>query len=155
MSKVKLAIWFPTFLLVITYVLSTPNGFCKLIIDIYVSIYFQWYKELFNPMSFDYYNCLLKIHKSTGTLTPKVGAHLGVCGFIPSHSSTLLGTQNVILEFHSWPTSLQAFALVTSTRPRVWQCNSRIKLLTTNSMRSHDNIHCENLLIYFDTQSTR
>jgi hypothetical protein len=29
------------------------NGLCKPILDIYVSIAFQWYKELFNPMSFD------------------------------------------------------------------------------------------------------
>jgi hypothetical protein len=31
------------------------------ILDIYVSIDFQWYKELFNPMGFDLYNRLLKI----------------------------------------------------------------------------------------------
>jgi hypothetical protein len=29
-------------------------------------------------MSFDSYNCLLKIQKSIDTSTPKVGAHLGV-----------------------------------------------------------------------------
>ncbi len=39
-------------------------------------------------MSFDPYNCLLKIKKSIGTLNLKVGAHLGVWGFIPSHSVT-------------------------------------------------------------------
>jgi hypothetical protein len=51
---------------------------------IYISKAFQWYKELFNPMSFDPYNYLLKIRESIKTLIPKVGAHLGVCGFIPS-----------------------------------------------------------------------
>jgi hypothetical protein len=30
-----------------------PNGSCKLILDIYVSRAFQWYKEIFNLMSFD------------------------------------------------------------------------------------------------------
>jgi len=39
-------------------------------------------------MSFDPYNRFLKIQKSIGTPTPKVGAHLGVCGFIHSHSLT-------------------------------------------------------------------
>jgi hypothetical protein len=30
-----------------------PNGWCEPILDIYVSIAFQWYKELFEPMGFD------------------------------------------------------------------------------------------------------
>jgi hypothetical protein len=34
------------------------------ILDIYVLIYFQWYKELFKPMGFDPYNRALKIQKS-------------------------------------------------------------------------------------------
>jgi hypothetical protein len=49
-------------------------------------------------------------------LTPKVGVHLGVWGFIPSHFLTLLGASNVTLGFHSLPTPLQALALVTSQR---------------------------------------
>jgi hypothetical protein len=36
-------------------------------------------------MSFDPYNGPLKIQESIGTPTPKMGAHLGVWGFIPSH----------------------------------------------------------------------
>jgi len=55
-------------------------------LDIYVLKYFQWYKELFNAMSFDLWNTFLKIWNSIGILLPKVGVHLGVCGFIPSHS---------------------------------------------------------------------
>jgi hypothetical protein len=42
-------------------------------------------------MSFDCCNRLLKIRESMKSLIPKVGAHLGVCGFIPSHSLTFLG----------------------------------------------------------------
>jgi hypothetical protein len=45
---------------------------------------------LFNPMSFDPCNYNMKIWESIGTPTPKVGAHLGMCGFIPSHFSTFL-----------------------------------------------------------------
>jgi hypothetical protein len=41
------------------------------------------------------YNGFLIIRESIGTPTPKVGAHLGVQGFIPSHSLTLLGAWNV------------------------------------------------------------
>jgi hypothetical protein len=40
-------------------------------------------------MNFDKYNRLLKIRKSIGTPTLKVGAHLRVCGLIPSFSDTL------------------------------------------------------------------
>jgi hypothetical protein len=61
------------------------NGMCKPILNIQVSRAFQWYRELFNPMNFDPYN------HSQWTPTPKVGAHLGMCGFIPSHPFTLLG----------------------------------------------------------------
>jgi hypothetical protein len=40
-------------------------------------------------MCFDPYNPLLKIQKSIAIPTPKVGAHLGVCGFNPSFSYIL------------------------------------------------------------------
>jgi hypothetical protein len=42
-------------------------------------------------MGFDLYNRSLKIQESIGSPTPQVGAHLGVCGLIFSHSPTLLG----------------------------------------------------------------
>jgi hypothetical protein len=48
-------------------------------------------KELFNPMSFDCCNGPLKIWEAIKTPTPKMGVHLGVWGFIPSHSFALLG----------------------------------------------------------------
>jgi hypothetical protein len=62
-----------------------PNGSCELILDIQVLVAFQWYKEPLNPMNFDPCNCPLKIWKSIETPIPKVRAHLGVWGFIPSH----------------------------------------------------------------------
>jgi hypothetical protein len=46
-------------------------------------------------MSCDPYICFLKIQKSIGTPTLKVGAHLGVWRFIPSHSLALSGAWNM------------------------------------------------------------
>jgi hypothetical protein len=73
------------------------NLFCKYssgsyepMLDIFVSRTFQMYKKLFNPMSFDLSNHSLEIQDSIRTSTPKVGIHLGMCGFIPSHSFTIL-----------------------------------------------------------------
>jgi hypothetical protein len=66
------------------------------------------------------WNCSLKIWESMGSPTPKVGVHLGVWGFIPSHSPTLLEAWNVILGLHSWPAPSQALALVVSPRLRLW-----------------------------------
>jgi hypothetical protein len=42
-------------------------------------------------MGFDPCNCFQKIWESIKTPTPKVGVHLGVGGFIPSHFPTLPG----------------------------------------------------------------
>jgi hypothetical protein len=55
-----------------------PNGSCEPNLNISILKDFQWYKELFNPMSFDPYSRSLKIQKSIETPTPKVGVHLGV-----------------------------------------------------------------------------
>jgi hypothetical protein len=55
-----------------------PNGSCEPILDIYVSMDFQWYKEIFKPLGFDPYNHSLNIRESTGTPTLKVEAPLGV-----------------------------------------------------------------------------
>ncbi len=55
------------------------NGSCKLILDIYVSKTFQWYKEFFNLMNFDLWNHSLNIWDFIRTSTPKVGIHLAVC----------------------------------------------------------------------------
>jgi hypothetical protein len=107
------------------------NGSWKPILNIYVPRIFQWYKELFNRMSFDHCNCPLKIWECIGILTPKVKAHLGVWGFIPSHSLTRLGTWNVIIGLHSWPAPLQTFALVANPRLGLWQ-------ITYNSHITYD-----------------
>jgi hypothetical protein len=62
------------------------NGSCELILYIYVSIYFQWYKTLLNSMGFDPCNRSLKIRESIGTPTPKMGTHFGS---LSVHSHTL------------------------------------------------------------------
>ncbi len=93
-----------------------PNGSCEPILDIYVSINFQWYKKLFNPLGFDLYDFSLNIRESTGIPTPKVGGPLGVWGSIPSHSLALLGACSMTPELPSWPATLQALALVMSPK---------------------------------------
>jgi len=94
----------------------------RTILDIYVPRAFQGYKELLNLIGFLPFNYSLKIQESIRTLIPKMGAHLGVLrvwGFILSHSPTLLGTWDVIPELPSWPTPLQALALVMNPRLRL------------------------------------
>jgi len=68
-----------------------PNGSCEFVLNIYIPRVFQWYKFFFNPMNFDPCNRLLKFWKSIGTPIPKMGTHLGMCGFIPSHFRTFPG----------------------------------------------------------------
>jgi hypothetical protein len=72
-----------------------PNGSCEPILDIYVPRDFQWYKERLNSMNFNPCNHPLKVWKSIGTPTPKMGVHLEVWGFIPSHSFAFPGAWNV------------------------------------------------------------
>jgi hypothetical protein len=75
-----------------------PNGSCKPILDIYVSIAFQWYKKIFNAMDFDPYNHSLKISKVHRDSNSQNGSSLGS---VSVHSHTLP---------HSWA-SLLAHAL--------------------------------------------
>jgi hypothetical protein len=96
------------------------NESCEPILNIYVSIDFQWYKETFNPIGFNPCNCPLKIQESIGTPIPKMGVRLGVWGFMPSHFFTLLGAWDVIPRLPSWPATLQALALVVSLRLKLW-----------------------------------
>jgi hypothetical protein len=93
-----------------------PNGSCEPILNIYIPRTFQRYKEIFNLMSFDPYNCPINIWKSIETSTPQMGDHLGMWGFIPSHFPTLPGAWNVTLMLHSWPAPLQTLALVANRR---------------------------------------
>ncbi len=109
------------------------NGMHELILDIYIPRYFLWHNFFFNPMNCDPYNHSLKIRESIESLTAKVGAHLGMCGFIPSHPLTLSGTWNVIPRLHLRPAPLQGFALVSSPRLRSWQKSSFFILILGSS----------------------
>ncbi len=82
------------------------NEQCDPILDIYTPRAFQWYKELFQPWSFDPWNRLLKIWESTGTPTPKVELPWECEGSFPL---TLLHSREHAewLPGSSWPATLQ------------------------------------------------
>jgi hypothetical protein len=96
-----------------------PNESCKPILNICVPRAFQLYNELFNAMNFNPYNRCMKIRKSIRTLIPKMGLHLGMWGFIPSHSLAFPGIWNVIHGLHFWLASLQPLVLVASPKLRL------------------------------------
>jgi hypothetical protein len=95
---------------------TCPNGSCKPILDIYVSIDFQWYKKLFKPMGFDPCNHTLKNQESIWDSNSHNGSsHESV----KVHSLTLfalLGACDVTPMPPFWLATLQALALVTSPR---------------------------------------
>jgi hypothetical protein len=97
-----------------------PNGWWEPILDIYVSIAFQWYKKFLKPFGFDPCNHSLNIWESTGTPTPDMRVHLGVWGFFPSHSFALPGHENAIPGLNLAPDPCKPFALVTSPRLGLW-----------------------------------
>jgi hypothetical protein len=93
------------------------NGQWKPILDIYVSISFQWYKKLFEAMSFDPCNCTLKIWESIRDSNSQHGSSLGS---VRVHALTLFalpGICDVTPGSLSWLASLQPFTLV--VRPRL------------------------------------
>jgi hypothetical protein len=85
-----------------------PNGSGEPILDIYIWIAFQKYKELIRARGFSLCNCSLKFRESTATPIPNMGVHLRVWGFILTLSHTL--------ELLSWPALLWTLALVASPR---------------------------------------
>jgi hypothetical protein len=95
---------------------TRSNEQCELILDIYASRAFHWYKERHKPLRFDPSNRSLKFRESTGTPSPKVGVALGLWGFTPSHFPTLPGVPDVTpgLPFGSHPCN--PFALVASPK---------------------------------------
>jgi hypothetical protein len=74
-----------------------PNGSFEPILNIYVSIVFQWYNKFFKAMGFDPCNRSLKIRKSIETPTPILGVHLRVWGFIFTLSHTLPHSRTPLL----------------------------------------------------------
>ncbi len=93
-----------------------PNGWCKPILDIYAWIDFQWYKKLFKVISFDPYNCALKIRESIWDFNSQ---HWSSLNSVRVHSLTLLAlpkTCDVTLRSSFWPTTLQPLTLVSSPK---------------------------------------
>jgi hypothetical protein len=82
-------------------------------LDIYIPRDFQWYKDC----KIQWVLTPTIVLSSIRTLTPKVGVHVGVWGFIPSHSLTLPRTWDVTPRLPSWPAPFQALALV--MRPKL------------------------------------
>jgi hypothetical protein len=101
-----------------------PNEQCEPILDIYTSIAFQWYKEIFQAMSFDPCDCTLKIWKSFGTPTPNMGVPLEVWGFMPSHSLHSQEHVKWLSGVPSWPTTLQPPCLGHEPKARVVTSNA-------------------------------
>jgi hypothetical protein len=101
------------------------NDQCEAIFYIYASRPFQWHQEHLNARCFGPCCWALNIRESRRTPNPhffqvlgftftlgqsrvatKMGAHLGVCGFIPLQRFTFLKTRNVIPRLHFRPTPL-------------------------------------------------
>jgi hypothetical protein len=78
------------------------------------------------------------------------GTPLGVWGFIPSHSPTLLKEWNVTLELSSWPAPLQALALVANPRLGSWQMD-KLSLLTKILVRYSWNWWMRTIMIRMST----
>jgi hypothetical protein len=64
-----------------------PNEQWKLILDIYTSRAFHWYKELLEARILTPAIPLWRFGSPFETPTPNMGVHLRVWGFIPSHCS--------------------------------------------------------------------
>jgi hypothetical protein len=96
-----------------------PNEQCEPILDIYTSIYFQWYKYLFKAMGFDPCDCTLKIRESFWDSNLQHGSSLGS---VKVHALTLFALSKaceVTPGSPSWPATLQPFCLGREPKARV------------------------------------
>ncbi len=66
-----------------------PNGLCKVILDIYTSRPFQWYKEHLNVRCFYPCNYLLSFWKSQRTPNPFSGVWVATSHFLQSRVATM------------------------------------------------------------------
>jgi hypothetical protein len=100
-----------------------PNGSCEPILDIYILRTFQWYNEIFNPMSFDPFIVVWRFGSPLGLQFPKWEFNWECERFIPSQSPTLPRAWNVTLGLQFWP-ALQAL---------VWEPKARVVTHISNS----------------------
>jgi hypothetical protein len=144
LSEVKLAVWFLALLLAITCVLDIQMSKCELILDIYVSRAFQWYKERHKPLH----------------LTPEIASEVsGVHRDSISQSESCLGSVNVhsLTFFHTFLYSqeyvvwLSSFLLArTLTTPLLLVTNPKLGLRHLNSItlfKWPSNINVKNFTI--------
>jgi hypothetical protein len=91
-------------------------------------------------MGFDPCNRPLNIQESIGTATPKMGIHLGMWRFIPSHSFALPGAWDVTHGLRSWHAPLQTFALVMIYLSNFEFCNYvYFMVVFIKDMKKHNN----------------
>jgi hypothetical protein len=88
------------------------NGSCELILNIYILRAFHWYKEVFNPMSFDPSNHCLNIQNSIRTHSLTLSRIV--------KSVNIPKNVNMTPGLHSWPAPFHAFALVASPKLGSW-----------------------------------
>jgi hypothetical protein len=117
-----------------------PNGSCEPILNIYVPRTFQWYKEISIQWVLTPWNCSLKIQESIRTPTPKMGGHLGVWRFIPSHSPALHTPGS--MKCDSWA----SFLASTFISPYLGH-ESKVRVVTLTLSYHWINIKCDCSLI--------
>jgi hypothetical protein len=111
------------------------NGTCKPILDIYLPRTFQWFKYLFNPMSFDLCNCSLKIRDSNFQNENQLGS-VWVHSITPSYT---FGS----MKCDFWA-SLSARTFV---RP-CFGCKPKVKVITA-SFHCHVSLMCTRFLLWW------
>ncbi len=98
-----------------------PIGSCEPILDIYIPITLQWYKEKFPCNEFWPLKSPSEdseVHQNSDSRSGSSFGSVGVHSLILSYN---LGSMKCDSHVHSWPASWQAFALVVSPRLRLWQ----------------------------------
>jgi hypothetical protein len=109
-----------------------PNGWCEPILDIFVSIAFQWYEELFEPLGFDSCNHSLNIWESIWLQLPTWEFTWECEGFFPR---TLLHSRGMRMRLPNLvlaQTFASPFALVTSrklgSRHQILGCKMKVSI---------------------------
>jgi hypothetical protein len=93
-----------------------PNGSCEPILNIYISIDFQWYEELLEPLGFDSCNHSLNMQE------PPTREFTWECeGSFPHTLLHSRGHENATLGLSLGPQSYKPFALVASPKQRLRQ----------------------------------
>jgi hypothetical protein len=93
-----------------------PNGSCKPVLDIYVSIAFQWYEELFEPLCFDPCNHFWTFGSPPGLQLPTWEFTLECEGSFPHTLLHSQGHENATLRLNLGSHPCKPFVLVANRR---------------------------------------